>query len=445
MEDLITQPTSTKPRVFKNKNFSLLFWGVMVSNIAHILFNFAISFYILEIANRAYGQEGAALIQGSFLFVSGIVLVLLIPFGGVMADRMNKVRIMYVTDYIRGATIIITGSLIAFGVEPIVQIVSLFIMTIILSANSSFFNPASGSLLRFIVSDEELQPAASYLQGSHALQSIIGLILGGIMYAALPIWWIFLINGIGYLISALTEMFIRYDASSHAKEISGVKEVFVDITDGIKYLFKQKGILAIMIMALTFNFFLSPTFSSAMPFFIKFGLSTEPSYLFDAFLTPELWYSLMSVAFSASAIIMSLVLSRQKTKPLYGKSLKKALIGFLVPIILIAIAMNLYYSQLSGVNLVLITSTLMMFALGIASISFNIPVSMIMQRQVDRNMLGKVSSVSNVLSQALIPFSAMLAAFIIAKTSVGVLYIYCSVGALIVAIWFVRNKSVNTI
>ena len=98
------------------------------------------------------------------------------------------------------------------------MLIILFAMNAILSINSSLFNPASGSLLRFIVKDEELQQASAYMQGSSNLQNIIGLILGGIIFATFGIFWIFVINAIGYIISAISEMFIHYDHKAHATD-----------------------------------------------------------------------------------------------------------------------------------------------------------------------------------------------------------------------------------
>ncbi len=207
-----------KVNIFKNKNFNLLFAGVLVSNIAHVLFNFAISLYILRIAKEAFGVEQAALIQAAYLAVSGIILLVCMPFGGVLADKMNKVRIMYLTDYIRGITIGLVSVAVLFIDHAGTLLIILFIMNVILGVNSSLFNPASGSLLRFIVKDEELQQASSYMQGSANLQNIIGLILGGIIFATLGIFWIFVINAIGYVISAISEMFIRYDYKAYTTD-----------------------------------------------------------------------------------------------------------------------------------------------------------------------------------------------------------------------------------
>jgi MFS family permease len=445
MEALETQKAVSKPRVFQNRNYRLLFWGILVSNIAHILFNFAISLYLLEIAKAAYGESKAALIQAGYLFASGIVLVLLVPFGGVLADRISKVKIMVVTDFLRGATILLTGAFLLLDASLTLKIVALFVMNVLLSVNSAIFQPAGGSLLRFLVSDEELQPASAYLQGSYQLQSILGLILGGILYAALPIAWIFFLNGAAYIGSAISEIFIRYDHKAHATDTVGLRQTFADIKSGIVYLWNEKGVLAILTMALLFNFFVNPTFSNAFPIFIKFNLSEEPSYLFDSFLQPSHWFSILSIIMSVGAIVMSLLMSKCKTKEKYGNDLKRALLLFTLPILLISALMGAYYARLIHVSVVLVGVCVAMLILGIAQISFNVPVSLIMQRKVEKQMLGKVSSVSTVLAQALIPFSSLIAGAIIAKISISALYLFCSLGVIGVTFWFFRNKATETI
>jgi hypothetical protein len=120
-----------KVNIFKNKNFNLLFAGVMVSNIAHVLFNFAISLYILRIADAAYGKEQAALIQAAYLALSGLILLVGMPFGGVLADKLNKVRIMYLTDYIRGITIGLVSLAILFIDQAGTLLIILFAMNFI--------------------------------------------------------------------------------------------------------------------------------------------------------------------------------------------------------------------------------------------------------------------------------------------------------------------------
>jgi hypothetical protein len=107
--------------------------------------------------------------------------------------------------------------------------------------------------------------------------------------------------------------------------------------------------------------------------------------------------------------------------------------------------MSAYYADWIHVSVVLVGVSVAMFFLGIAQIAFNVPVSLIMQRKVERHMLGKVSSVSNVLSQALIPFSTLIAGAIIANLSITALYLFCSLGVVGVTVWFLKNKAADTI
>ena len=76
--------------VFRNRNFSLVFLGTLVSNVAALFYSFAVSFYILKITGNN------ALIQGLYLAAGGVTFCVVTLFGGVVADRFNKAKIMYI-------------------------------------------------------------------------------------------------------------------------------------------------------------------------------------------------------------------------------------------------------------------------------------------------------------------------------------------------------------
>lgn len=430
-----------KVNVFKNKNFALLFYGVLVSNVAHILFNFVMSLYVLRIAKDVYGDANAPLVQGLYLGLAGIVLVVCMPFGGVLADRINKVRIMYITDFIRGFVIVLVGLILIVDPTSSIKLLALFIMNIILGINSAFFNPASGSLLKFIVRNQELQQASSYLHGSASLQNIAGIVLGGIVFSMLNIYVIFLLNGLAYLISAITEMFIKYDHKNHLDTNVEQPKVLQEMKMGLKYLFDYKPMFSLILMALSLNFFVVPIINNGMPYFIDYGLATESTYLFSGFLSVENWYSVILVSFSITSIIMALVLSQRPKKESYGPSLLKAIVIFGIAIGLLGAIMILYYLNVLDINIVLILTVATCLFMGVASTSFNVPVSIIMQNKVDPNQLGKVVSLTSVLSQALIPFASLLAGVIISQLSIVALYVFCTIGLAVVILTYYRRKS----
>jgi len=430
--------------VFQNRNFSLLFWGILVSNVAHILFSFAISFHILKTAAIIYGQGNATLIQSGYLALNGIILLVLTPLGGVLADKWNKAKIMYITDFIRGFTILGTGIFIILNPTNLGDLIGLFVMNVILSANAGIFSPASSSLLRFIVTDDELMKASSYLQGSTSFQSIVGVLLGGVFYANVDMFWIFVINGVAYLISAITEMFIHYEHKLSEDKIT-IKRVVKDTRDGLKYLITQKAVFFIIVMALFLNFFFNPIFAVGLPNFIEFGLATEPKYLLDNLISPTGWMSIIDIAFSAAAIIMSLLLAAKPPKEKLGNDLKRALFWCMIPVVVISINMIGYYQGIIPVNTVLIIMIISMFGLGLSNVAINVPLNVVIAKRIDRAMLGKVSSVMSVLSMGLIPFSALLGGLVIAQLSASILYGICALGTILVTSIFIFSKQTTEI
>lgn len=443
--DLRPETAGAKVRVFQNRNFALLFWGIFVSNIAHVFFNFAIGFYIYEVTIPLVGEADAEILKSVYIALAGILLVVLSPIGGVLADRWNKAKIMYVTDFIRGVTILVAGAVVFLVDSNLVKLVVLFAMEIVLAANAAIFGPASGSLLRFIVSDEELQPGASYLQMSNSFQSIIGLVFAAALYSRLGIGWIFVLNGVAYVLSAVSEIFIRYEHHRPATEAIGMRDVVRDIGAGIRYIASEKAIVAILVMALLINSFVSPIFSNGLQNFVYFRFAQETEYLLSDVWDPTTWFGAFSIALSVASIAMSLILSRKRTRDSYAKPLKVALAGFVAAMSAICATIVLYYYGLLPIDFVLVAVLVLMFVCGLGLVAFNVPLGLVMQRKVRRDMLGKVSSVTTTLSQALIPVASLLAGILIAKAGNPVFFIVAALGMIAVMAWFIPNKASNQI
>jgi Na+/melibiose symporter-like transporter len=167
--------------VFFNRNYRLVFFGALVSELGAILYSFAVSFYILEIT------DNNAFLQGLYLALCGGMLLLATPVGGVLGDRFNKAKIMYICDFCKGANIILATVLMLLFPEADAHIVILFALGITGNIISGIFNPAAGALLPQIVEPDQLQQGNSYFTIKSAVESILGVVLAGILYAALPV------------------------------------------------------------------------------------------------------------------------------------------------------------------------------------------------------------------------------------------------------------------
>lgn len=130
--------------VFRNKKFCLVFWGALVSELGTIMYNFAVSFYILEITGNN------AFLQGLYLALCGIAMVVTTPIGGVLGDRFNKAKIMYICDYVKGGNILISTLFLVLSQNPPTKIVILFVMGVIGNIVSGIFTPASNSIFPHI-------------------------------------------------------------------------------------------------------------------------------------------------------------------------------------------------------------------------------------------------------------------------------------------------------
>ena len=419
--------------VFVGRNFRLVFFGALVSELGALLYSFAVSFYILEISNNN------AFLQGLYLALCGVAMLLLTPVGGVLGDRFNKAKIMYVCDYLKGGMIILATVLMLLFREPDAHIVILFVLGIIGNAVSGVFNPASGALIPRIVEEDKIQQANSYFTIKSSMESILGIILAGILYAALPIYTLFFFVGACFLASGLSEMFIRYDHTPSQEQLS-LKLALRDMRDGLVYLKTKKAILALLGAILFINFFFSPITGNFLPYFIKTDLAVAPSYLFHNVLTPELWSSVVSVFFGISSLTGAAILSASKQSEKCGHKVAVRICVLAGLVILWTLSYWYFIECGVSVNAFLISLCVGTMIMGFFISYINIPISTAVMRVVDKDMLSKVNSITSIGSQGMIPIASVLAGAILQSLGSTPLLIFCSVGFTVTAILMLANK-----
>ena len=412
--------------VFRNRNFSLVFLGTLVSNVAALFYSFAVSFYILKITGNN------ALIQGLYLAVGGVTFCVVTLFGGVVADRFNKAKIMYICDYLKGGIIIGFTFLLMFVIKSTEwKVASLFIVTVLLNIIAGLFSPASSALLPQIVEENQFQQAQSYFSILSSFQAIIGVVLAGVLYTLIPLNVLFFVVGGCYILSAISEMFIRYTSEFEKRdEKLTIKAVFGDVKDGFKYLASIKPLLVMLICILFINFFFTPIFDNFPPYFIATDI-TGTNYFFHDKMAPEMWSSFFSVAVALGSLIMGIVLSSLKQAEKCNPVVRWSMIGVSVLTALMVIFYALFINNIIDINTTLIIFLVILFFIGVAIVLINIPSSTAMMKIVDKDKFGKVSSVINIGSQGLIPLAMFLGGLAITYlSSLGMLI--ASAGGLLI-------------
>ena len=422
--------------VFTNKNFVLAFFGALVSNMGSILYSFAVSFYILSLT------DNNAFIQGLYLATGGIVFTIVVLFGGVISDRFHKGKIMYICDYAKGAAIItLTILLMTIITSNTGKIIALFILAVIGNFIGAIFSPSASSLLPHIVPEESFQQAQSYYATMNSFQSILGIVLAGILYSTIPITILFLIVGGCYIVSGFSEMFIKYDFVKPEDKLT-VRTALNDIGIAFKYLVNLKPILYLIFAILFVNFFFSPVGSNFLPYFISTDVASS-EYMFKDVMEPEMWSSIISVSLSLGSIIFAIIMSNLKPKEKIAKGLGISFIAVSATFAALTVFYMLFANNVLDINTLLIAILVIVFIIGMLLVTINIPASTKLMSMVDKDKLGKVNSLTDIGSQGLIPLSNFLGGLVISLLGTSALLIACTVGFALTTTFIVLNKYIN--
>lgn len=224
-----------------NKNFFLLWQGQLVSVFGDALYSMALGLWVLQ-------ETGSTAIMGSIMALVTIPRISLGPFAGVIVDRSNRKQLIILGDVIRGIGMLF----IAFAaINGFLEIWMVMLMGIIMGICSSFFNPSIQSVLPELVPKDELIKANSSYQMATTGADIIGQSIGGFLYTIIGAPIMFLINGLSYLFSALSEGFISIPKIEKKNIHITFKE---DFMEGIRFILGLKGLVRTLIMAFFINF-----------------------------------------------------------------------------------------------------------------------------------------------------------------------------------------------
>ncbi len=340
--------------VFKNRSFSLLWTGQLVSTMGSALTSLAASIYIFRLT-------GSALSVGLMLMATAAPSLLVGLFAGVFVDRYDRKKIMITADILRAVLIALVPILVPLNV------IWLYVIVMLTSAIGQFFDPAHESMLPEVASDEELSAANSLMAISGFGSTAIGFAAAGFIASAANINWAFYVDACTFVFSAVCVYLIRIKPI-RAEEETSIAHVIKNLQAGIRQLFSTpilRSLFSVQVLVLI-SFGLSNTL--LLPFALKALNATEFEY--------GLQEGLTSIGFVLASLLMAKVFDRLQA----GAWLAISFLGMgLVGVV---------YSFLHSVPLAI--------ALIAFSGFFNAPCSIgrrvIVQRNTPPEMRGRVSS-----------------------------------------------------
>jgi MFS family permease len=335
------------------RNYRLYYLGQIISTSGTFMQMVAQAWLVLKLTN-----SGAAL--GIATALQYLPILFFSPYGGVVADRISKRKILFFTQSIAGVLAIILGVLVATN---LVRLWMVYLLAFALGLVNIFDNPTRQTFYMELVGPEHIRNAVTLYSTLVNLARIIGPAIAGALIAAVGLAPCFIINGFSYIAVVIMLAMMRTNELLTTPPVPPAKG---QIMEGFKYVFSTP-VLRITLIMMAIIGTLTYEFQVSLPLIAQFTFKGDASSY--AFLTASMGFgAALGGIFFASR------------KGIVPHKLVSATMLFGLAILAAAIMPSLW---LTGAAMVLV---------GICSINFSSLGNSILQLQSNPQMRGRVMS-----------------------------------------------------
>jgi DHA3 family tetracycline resistance protein-like MFS transporter len=267
----------------KHRSFALLWSGQTISRLGDNLYRIALAWWVLE-------KTGSAVAMGTVFVFSQIPMLLFLLVGGVVVDRLPRIRIMFIADLLCG---LVVTFIAVFSWFDLLQIWHIYIASIVFGLVEAFFFPAYLAVIPQITPPESLQSANSLNSLSQRVTGIIGPAMGAGLVALGGTSVTFGLDALSFFISALfvfpilranventlSQDNIEKTAASQKSMKEAVKGGFADLRVGLKTVVSIPWIWISILLFGLINITEASPRAVAMPFLIKENLGADVELL----------------------------------------------------------------------------------------------------------------------------------------------------------------------
>ena len=376
-------------RSLRHRPFALLWTGQTTSRLGDSLYRIALSWWVLE-------KTGSAVAMGTVLVFSQIPMLIFLLIGGVVVDRLPRIRIMFSSDVLSGLVITFVA---VFSWLNRLEIWHIYIASIIFGFVEAFFFPAYQAVIPQITPPELLISANSLNGLSQRVTGIVGPALGAALVAAGGTSLTFGLDALSFFISALCVLpMLRSNldkvqgqegASETGVEKGSAKDAFkqglTDLREGFKLVMTIPWIWITILLFGLVNIMEAGPRAVAMPFLIKEDLGADVKLL-----------GILGSAASLGFVVGMLWLGQ------YTRLHRRGLLGYLS---IVATGAALLPFAFKLPIPILIAS---MFVSGMSTSVFALIWTHTLQEMVPGQMLGRVYSIDALGSFVLLPIGFSL-------------------------------------
>ncbi len=362
-------------------NFRRYFYGQSTSLVGTWMQSVAQSWLVYTLTHSSTAL-------GFVIALQTLPVLVLGPYGGVIADRVDKRRLMIVLQSMMGVQALVLGLL---TVTHVVRFWELCVLAVVLGLNNTFENPARQSFVLEMVGGEQVRNAVSLNSTMVNAARAVGPAVAGLLIASVGVGVCFLVNATSFIavVYSLTSM----DKSALRPSVPTGRERG-QLREGFRYVAREPRIgIPLLMMAIVGT--LAYEFQVTLPVVAK-----------QTFHGGATTYGFLTAAMGAGAVIGGLVTATRGRTGLRTLTMAGALFGVMI--------------LLASVSPVLAAEFVALAAVGWTSVTFLATGNSTLQLESEPSMRGRVMSLWAVAFLGSTPVGGPLIGWIVAAASARV-------------------------
>ena len=273
-------------RLIGDRNFGPYFVGNAASASGTWFQNLAASLYVFE-------QTHSPFLLGVLQFGNFVPVLLLAPWAGSAADRLDRKRLLLVTQI---ASTVLSGVLAGLTWAGLASVPLVIGCAVGLGISSAFSAPASQALIGDLVPRKQLESAVALNSMTFNLARAVGPTLGGISVDQLGFAPSFAINAASYLVLVVGLLLVQ----SRARELA--ERGAAKLRESLRLVRQQPRLLGFLLIVTAVGFASDPVNTESPAFASAFAL--QPT---------SRWAGIIVGAFGAGAVTAAFLVAGRVT------------------------------------------------------------------------------------------------------------------------------------
>jgi len=356
----------------RHRNYRLYWIGSLIANTGDWMDQIAIGWLMWELT-----ESGGYL--GIMSFCRAFPILLFTLFGGAMADRMERRRLMQITQTFAMLLALLLAALVWTGTVAVWHVLAIAALRgVMLSVNL----PTRQALLSDIVDREHLANAIALNSATLNLTRILGGSLGGVLITLVGTAGVFFLNGLSFIILIVTLAMMTIPPFVSRMQ----KNILASIAEGLSYLRGHEVLRTLVVLALV-PMLLGMPYMTLLPIFADkvLGIGNEG-------------YGILVAFTGIGALVGALIVAALRQGGSLGKIMLLVMVLFGVMLVLFS---------WSAIPLL---SFALLFGVGMGQTGFMALNTTLLQTNASDEMRGRVMSIFY-LNRGMVPLGTVAAGF----------------------------------